>query len=415
MVMAITIIVITMIIQRKEVDLARKAAQRLLIYGRRKVGKTYLSKNFLDHDIYVYVKRGGGTYIEGGKVSVMESYDQFIDTLELWIDSNKKIIIDEFQRLPDDFLDRLQFIGDRGRIILTGSSFHTVKEVISPASPILGSYSELRLSLISPVDIFRALKENSESISAYSLSPYLRDPWTMQYYSGEGTRVSDILMLSRGTLRSLIGEVFLEEKKTLSQTYEGIIRGLALGKWKMGLLADLLYARKIIDKQDPHLIRPYFNNMEEMDLVNRLPLYKSRNFLYRITSPVIELGFMLDEKYNFFQSEIKTEVLEKELKEQLPRHIEQFTGELMAELLGGTFNFFISSDFDIDIIITRGRKTLAVGEVKWKERVSKKEIGNFKERVKYFKCRKYLISKRPINDNEIISITPDNILELEAI
>jgi hypothetical protein len=403
---------VTMIVDRKEADLARKASSRLLIYGRRKVGKTFLAKRYLDHDIYVYVKRGGGFYIEGGSVSNMDSYQQFMETLRLWIDTDRRIIIDEFTRLPDEFLDMLQFIGDRGRIIITGSSFHTIRKVISPSSPIMGLYSELRLSLLSPSDIFGSLKKEVDPIKAYSLSPYLRDPWTLQYWRGADTDISDIMDLSRGILRSLIGEVFLEEEKTLTQTYEGIIRGLSLGNWKLSEISDLLFSRRIIDKQDPHLIRPYFNKMEDMDLVRRIPIYRSKEFMYRIRSPIMELGFMMDERFDFFQQSMPRKRLDQEIANRLPGHIEQFTGELMGELLGGTYNYFYSRDFDLDFIITRGKKTLAVGEVKWKDQPSRKEIKLFKERTEYFKCRKIMISRKSVHDQGIISLTPENILEV---
>ena len=92
---------------------------------------------------------------------------------------------------------------------------------------------------------------------------------------------------------------------------------------------------------------------------------------------------------------------------------ERFTGELMAELLGGTYNYFYSKEFDIDFIITRKNKTLAVGDVKWKGGIGSKDISLFEERVKHFKCRKFIFSKTQFEDDKIISITPENILDLQ--
>ena len=405
MVTTVTIMAITMIIEREEINIARKASDRLLIYGRRKVGKTFLSRNYLDHDIYVFVKRGGGLLIEDGTRRNIDSYDQFKDMLELWIDSGKKIIVDEFQRLPDEFLDFLQVIGDKGKLILTGSSFHTIKRILAPKSPIMGFYSDLKLSLLHPGDIFRGLKEEMDPVQAYSLSPYLRDPWTLQFYRKDQTNITDIILLSRGVLVPLIGEVFLEEEKTLSRTYEGIIRSLSLGRWKLNSVAGLLSSRRIIEKNDPHIIRPYFNTMEQMDLVQKIPIYRKKEFMYQVRSPIMELGFMLDEKFNIFQQDIKRSIIEKE--------ISRFTGELMAELLGGAYNYFYSREFDIDFIITRKNKTVAVGEVKWKGGIGSKDISLFKERVRHFKCRKFIFSKTHFEDDKIISVTPENILDLQ--
>ena len=46
-----------MIIERIEVDEIKKIKKWLLIYGRRKTGKTFLVENFLKYDEYFFVKR----------------------------------------------------------------------------------------------------------------------------------------------------------------------------------------------------------------------------------------------------------------------------------------------------------------------------------------------------------------------
>ena len=408
--MPITIMVVTTEIKRQETNIANKAQGNLVIYGRRKVGKTFLVKNHMKLDIYILVKRGGGFFLEGGPFPTLDSYEQFLQLIPGWMESGKTIAIDEFQRLPSDFLDYLQTITGTGRIILTGSSFHMVKDVISPKSPILGLYSDLRLSLISPMDIFNGLAQEMDRKTAFGLSPYLRDPWTIPFHKQEETELKDILHLSRGAIRSLIGEVFLEEEKSLSRVYEGIIRALCLRKWKLGEIADLLYSRKIINKPDPHLIRPYFNNMEEMDLVRRIPIHGKKEFMYTLKSPIMELGFMLDERYNFFQQNISDQVMEKELANRIPHQIEQFCGDMFAEIYDGTFEYFYSKEFDIDFIITRGKKILASGEVKW-AKVTKKDVDKFLERTKHLKGDKILFSKEPVEDNRIISLGPENLLE----
>ena len=121
--------VVTIIIERYETEIAKKAKKYLLIYGRRKVGKTFLVKNFLKYDIYVLIKKGGGMYIEGGPVTTIDSYRQFTEFLSSWLAENKTIVIDEFQRLPGEFLEFLQIQYPKGRVILTGSSFHIIKDV----------------------------------------------------------------------------------------------------------------------------------------------------------------------------------------------------------------------------------------------------------------------------------------------
>ena len=148
--MTITIMVVTTQIQRYEADIALKG-KHILIYGRRKVGKTFLVKNYLSHDIYVLAKRGGGFYLENAPLRTIDSYDQFTDMLKGWLKEGKTVAIDEIQRMPMGFFEAFQHYPDKGRVILTGSSFHIVKDIISQSSPILGLVGDLKLSLISPI------------------------------------------------------------------------------------------------------------------------------------------------------------------------------------------------------------------------------------------------------------------------
>ena len=75
--MAIPVMMVTLLtVPRKEVEKVRSAKGWLLIYGRRKVGKTFLVRNFIDHDIYILVKRGGGALITGGPLKRTDDYSQ---------------------------------------------------------------------------------------------------------------------------------------------------------------------------------------------------------------------------------------------------------------------------------------------------------------------------------------------------
>ena len=402
--------VITTIVDRFETEIANKAKKYLLIYGRRKVGKTFMVKNFLHYDIYILIKKGGGMYIEGGPVKLLDSYQQFTEFCSTWLSENKTVVIDEFQRLPEEFLEFLQIQYPKGRIILTGSSFHIIKDIISPKSPILGLCSDLKLSLVSPLDIFKCLIKIINPKSAFELSPYFSDPWIIPYFSKNESNIEDILLLSKGAVNALISEVFLEEEKKLSQVYEGIIRSLTLGKWKLGRMADLLYSRKVLKKPDQHLVKPYLKNMEAMDLVKRIPIFNKNEFRFMIKSPIMDLSFFLDEKYYFFQQNISRKTLTKEILNMMPKHIEHFTGELFAQIYDGTYEYFYSRDFDIDFIITRRKKVLAVGEVKWAKPV-KNDINKFIARTKHIPGNKIFFSKNEVDDKRVISLTPNNILD----
>ncbi len=406
--MMVTVISIT----RKHTERLNNLSGHLLIYGRRKVGKTYLVKNFLDHDIYYIVKRGGGIISEKGVIKPVKTYEGFIENLRANLDRGKTIVVDEFQRLPDDFLDHVQSFGDNGRLILTGSSFHIIKDILSPNSPILGMVSEFKLSLITPENIFCGLSDHLSPDEAFGSSPYLRDPWTLQYFDKENTDLSNILFFSKQTVQSLLGEVFLEEERKLSSVYEGIIRSLAVGKWKMKEISDLLYSRRLISGPEPSNIRPYFKNMMSMDLVKRIPLHHKKGYKYMIKSPIMELAYLLDEKVNFFEEDVPEKRVKDIIEDVKPEHIEQFCGEYFAECYGGKFEYFYSSDFDIDFIITYNGEVLASGAVKWSENVSKKDAERFLERTDYLQGDKIFFSKKKVDVEGVKSYTPSSLLEL---
>ena len=185
---------------------------------------------------------------------------------------------------------------------------------------------------------------------SFELAPYLRDPWTLRYFKHEGTRIEEILLFSKGAIRSLLGEVFLEEERSLSAVYEGIIRALSIGKWRFKEVSDLLHSRGLIPRADPSLIRPYFNNMEEMDLVTKIPLYKTKNYKYIVKSPIMETGFLLDEKLNLFEEDIPEKRIKESIDKKIASHMEIFCGQIFAELYDGRFEYFYSKDFDIDFL-----------------------------------------------------------------
>ncbi|MFO7791743.1 MAG: hypothetical protein R6W73_02020 [Candidatus Saliniplasma sp.] len=208
----------------------------------------------------------------------------------------------------------------------------------------------------------------------------------------------------------MTGEIFLEEERTLSEVYEGIIRSLALGRWKLKEIADLLHSRGLIDQPDPSNIRPYFKNMMSMDLVSRIPLHHKKGYRYTIKSPIMELGYLLDEKYNFFEEDISDKRIKKVIKENIPKHIERYCGDLFAELYDGKYEYHYSSEFDF--IITHDNDVRASGEVKWSENVSESDVREFLDRTDYLPDEKIFLAKKEFDIEGVISLTPKKMLRL---
>lgn len=398
-------------VPRKEVKNVKNSKGWMLIYGRRKVGKTFLVRNFIDHDVYILVKRGGGALITGEPLRRTDDYNQVTEMVINELRIGKTVVVDEFQRLPADFIDSLQMYYPNGKLILLGSSMHVAKDITSRKSPLLGLLSEIRLSILSPIDIFISLSKRIGPENALMLSPYLRDPWALRYIDRTPEKtILNVMEYSKNAIPALIGETFLAEDRFLSEVYEGVLRSIATGRNTLKEVSDQLFSKKLIKANDPSLVRPYVRIMEDMDLIERIPLYEKRGNYYSVKSKIMELYYYLDEKYDIEAG--KPTLIKEVINERAPIHIQFFLGELTAELLDGTFRYHMTKDFDIDIIVTKRRKPIFVGEVKWRKKVKMSDINKFITNTEKFDCRKALISRVSVKTEEVEVITPNDLFKM---
>jgi len=399
------------VVVRYETEKVKSAKGWVLIYGRRKVGKTFLVRNHIDHDLYMLVKRGGGALIDGGPLASTDDYHQVMEMVSKGLVEGKTVVVDEFHRLPEEFIESLQMVYPKGKLYLLGSSMHVARELMSKNSPLLGLLSEVKISLLSPVDILSALSENMSVEDAITLGPYLRDPWAIKHLDSSPERtIRSILEYSRNAIPALMGEVFLDEDRFLSDVYEAIVRSIASGRNTLKEVSDQLFSRGLIDANDPSRIRPYVKNMERMDIIEMVPFFNRRGYHYSIRPKIMELYYYLEERYGLESEE--DAVIRAVIEDRVPIHVESFLGELMADLLGGVNRYHVTKDFDIDILITKRNTPIFVGEVKWKKKVGKGEVFKFLNRVQDYSCPKAIISKTPIETEDVDIYTPERILAM---
>jgi len=411
----VTIITVTMV---TDIAVARMEAQKLatapgwvILYGRRKVGKTYLARKVFHGEMYILILRGGGAIIENGPLGRTDDATLVQDVIVEALKDGRKVIVDEFHRLPSDFLERVQIVHPNGKLILLGSSFHLSRSIMSKGSPVLGLFSEVRLSLVGPDDILLGLSKEFDPVTAMSLAPYLRDPWTLRFARDDPVRsLIDVIEYSKGAIPALVGEAFLEEDRFLSQMYEGVIRSLARGKTTLAEISDILHSRRLIDRSDPSRIRQYVLNMEAMDLIERVPVYNGKGNRYSLRSKIMELHYHIDERYGIDRD--LPLPFERIVQERIPHAVESFTGELLAAILGGTYRYHSSKEDDIDIIITRKNRPVLVGVVKWGSRVSGKDLSRFLEVSSPFDCRKVMITRNRLESNEVENLVPQDLIDM---
>jgi AAA+ ATPase superfamily predicted ATPase len=104
-------------VDREEANEIKKLKGWILIYGRRKVGKTFLIKNFLDWDYYFTVKRDGK--IEKYAVREIENIKDFVGIVSNLLSQNSTVVIDEFQRLPSSTVEEIAMNHPKGKIIFS--------------------------------------------------------------------------------------------------------------------------------------------------------------------------------------------------------------------------------------------------------------------------------------------------------
>ena len=90
---------------------------------------------------------------------------------------------------------------------------------------------------------------------------------------------------------------------------------------------------------------------------------------------------------------------------KVPFHIEQFFRNLLSKVFGLTYQKIEERDFDVDIALFEFKKIKLVGEVKWKNFVSRNEVKKIENNLHKFKCKRVLI----VPDKAIVEREPEEI------
>ncbi len=364
------------IIPRMEVHEIEKKGW-ILLYGRRKVGKTFLVRNFVKYTHYFFVERAGPILMEtdhGFKTIDYETFKTLI--YELLKDDRNVIVVDEFQRLPEDFIDLLHFAKEKSaKLILLGSSMRVLKNILSARSPLLGLVKPVKLDLIRPSDMLKVFNDIEELV-------FLRDPWLIQFYDGN---VRDAVKAGFASVRGLVGEIFLEEDRELTETYEGILRALAVGNVFPKDIASFL-GKTSSD------VKSFLSNLLEMGLVKRIKVFGKKKWIYKIASPVMDLFYYLDTKYGISELNIDNKTFERAYTEKLSKYFEDFVRTALSEKYDGEEEVMLSPE--VDAIITVRGKAVCCAEVKM--RAGKKDLELLISKTSNLDCDKLVIDANTI-------------------
>ena len=406
-------IILMMIIERIEVDEIKKIKKWLLIYGRRKTGKTFLVENFLKFDEYFFVKRDRTILSKKDQKEI--TYETLTSLLERGLSNGNTIVIDEFHRLGDDFLDFIQYINKKGKLILISSTLFLSKKMFTSKSPILGFFAEVPVRIIRLDDCLRTLQQyNLDKKRLLETAILLREPLAIEYFDPkENPRKTlvKILQYSTKAIPALVGEIFVEEERSISAIYEGILRAIANGNTVSGEISSYLFSRKTIQKDDPSLIQQYLKNLMEFGIIKRIKVYGNKRLVYKHISPLVRIFYYADEKYNISERRVTEGELERIVDEIMPLLVEDSIREFLAEKLGLEESVAQAKDFDVDGVFLRFKKPEVLVEVKWKETIKTSDISGHLQKLKAKKSYLFVPDKRKIKTDTVLGMEVVDILD----
>jgi len=273
----------------------------LLVYGRRKTGKTWLLRNCMEWDLYAHVSHAGKCVVDSGEGPRLMDLDECFRLVEEELRRGGLVIVDEFQRLPLEYWDLVAFLHGRsdGLMVACGSSHSLVHKVFEPRSPLLGIFQAFHVDIASIWDAAASLYRAGLNPRLSLLwAPLVRDPWILAHLNPEGEPWETLSEKARSIVpiaRGLVGEVFAEEGRSLTRTYEAVLELLAHRVWKASEIAHHLHAQGLISSPSPGVATGILTVLEKIGLVKGLPLWRTRGArrYYRHRSTLVSLLYRL--------------------------------------------------------------------------------------------------------------------------
>ena len=379
--MSITTIILMMIIPRTDLTHRIENSRKwVFIYGRRKTGKTYIVENTVKYDEFFFVNRNRS--ILDKKNNQIMNYETFTILFRRLLANNQTVVIDEFHRLGDEFLDILHSVQKRGKLILITSTLFLARKLLTTHSPIMGLFNEIMVDII-PLD--ETLKElckfQIQKKDLLELSIFVREPLAIDYMDGLGPTqtISEILLGSLKAIPALVGEIFREEERSLTMVYNGILSAVATGNISSGKISSFLFSRRLIQKDDPSIIQTYLGNLIKIGVLKKIIIFNKNRFAYKISSPLIRLFFYAEEKFAISDRSVSGKEIEEILSILLPRIVEDNVREIISLHENLVETIIEDSDYDVAGYLLHFERPQIALEVKWGNKI--KDISKIENKL----------------------------------
>ncbi len=382
---------------------ASKDAQLIVIYGRRRIGKTELIKRFIKDKPHIYflaqqiseaenLKTLGkivGEYFDDMilKEKGFDNWSTFFEYLKKHVKERLIIAIDEFPYLAesnkgissvfqagwDEHLKELPIF-----LILCGSSMAMMeREVLSFKAPLYGRRTgQLRLK---PFSFFEA----SEFFSGLSFEDRLLyysvlggNPSYLSRVNPKKSWEENIVSLILSPASPLYSEVefLLHEELREPRNYFSILKAIALNKTRISeIVNETGFDKSILHKylfvlEDLQLIQ------KEYPVTEKNPL-KSKKGLYRLQDQYFKFWFryVLPNKSRLEEGreDLVLEIIRNDITSLVAENYEQVAREILSRDQTKIFSFdrlgrWWDRNEEIDLVaLNEKEKKILLGEVKW--------------------------------------------------
>jgi hypothetical protein len=399
------------------IQLRRKVSESIdrlpgwaLVYGRRKVGKTYILENFVSHDVYMAVRIDGSIWVRGMDFDHLGAVADVPRVVNRLLKDGSTVVIDEFQRLPMWVLEDIARAHPSGRLILSGSSMRVSREMMGSNSPLLAMLRAFRIGPVSPSDLLAGLSSRFSPTRSVEHAPILRDPWTVPFFV-EKDPLRHLVDMLPHLVPGLVGEIFSADERELTRTYSAVLAIVGSGDGDPKKIAKKMHDRGITRTGASSNVIPFMNNMVEMGMLERTKVYGRRKYDYSIPSFPMTLFYYLDSRYTISDGNVPFDGIRPTAEAVHRQGIESLIADLLVEVVGGRKELLKTSDREIDVLVTVRRKPALVGEVKW-GKAGRADVDRFLEKVDGLRCRRVFVCRRRFESDEVDVLTPTDLVEM---
>ena len=382
--------------RKMELEILEKTCEKpgfkaVLIYGRRRIGKTYLIKKLIENRKGLYlmcldrsIRENVDNFTKAASVEGLpyvkaEGLIEFFERLKPYL-KGYVVVLDEFQYLIENdrrSMGDMQYVFDEIlsdmdiTIILSGSSMGMVERVGSDMrSPLYGRFvSRMRINSMRFKDImeFHPGKKVDEVMRIYSAIGGV--PLYHGYFKNGFMKDVEETFFNPGHFMYNEAEFLLREELRDIGRYTAILRSMAEGNSRITEIANSAY----MNAKD---IPKYLSILMDLGIVRKIvPVTnppKARNSMYEISDSYFRFWLRFVDR---FRGNIEMGDTEEPLN-YLKKNIDSYTGktaeDVVREMLIGEYSTvgrWWKKDVEIDVVaLNESKKEILFGEVKWRNR-----------------------------------------------